>query len=117
MKAFQITTSPAQPPTDPFRQSFGITLALRGGDICHPLGVGDWFKPPYFKEVFRFWLEWPIAPYITWRVGNCGGYIGAKIYGVDSEAYRNWLPPSEVYVGSLAMMFSIRLWAKLNPEQ
>ncbi len=117
MRVFQITTTPALPPTTPFRKTNGITLALRGGDVCHPLGTGDWFKPPYFTNVLRGYVSWPILPYITWRWGQRAGYVGAKIYGVDSDAYRNWLPTEDVYVGSLALMLSVRLWAILDLGQ
>ena len=38
--------------TNPKRSTFGITFALRWGDVCHPLGSeGNWFKEPYFTRV------------------------------------------------------------------
>jgi len=149
-----LSTNPAQPATSPFPEKNGLFIELRGGDFCHPRGNGNWFKPPYFAKITRFWLPyqtakalalflctvalvsavqlyqhglavWPFifllpAPlfnpgvFISWRFGRHGGYIGAKCYGVDSPAYKHWLPASEVYEGSQAIMFSIRPHANLE---
>lgn len=111
-----LSTNKDQPSTAPFRKTSGIFIEFRGGSFCHPLGQGDWFKPPYFERVLHFFLGWPIIPFISWRIGNRGGYFGAKIYGVDSEAYKNWLPAEEVYDGSQAIMFSIRPFANLSEQ-
>lgn len=46
--------------TNPKRSTFGITFALRWGDVLHPLGSeGNWFKEPYFTKVLR--LSMPMA--------------------------------------------------------
>jgi len=109
MRVFQISTGD-EPLTQPKRQTFGITFALRGGDVCHPLGTdGNWFTPPYFTRVLRFYCPIPILPFVMWNLWGWRGYAGAKIYGVDSEAYKNWMPTEDVYNGSLALHFSARL--------
>lgn len=107
MRVFQLSTGD-EPLTQPKRQAFGITFALRGGDVCHPLGQGDWFKPPYFSRVLRFWSYFPL-PFITWNLCGWRGYAGMKCWGCDSEAYKNWLPAEIVYPGSIAMQLSLRL--------
>lgn len=108
-----VSTHGDQPATAPFLPSSGIFIELRGGDFCHPLGSGNWFAPPYFSRVLRFFLGVPLLPFISWRIGNVGGYIGAKCYGVDSPAYKNWLPAEDVFEGSQALMLSIRPFASL----
>jgi hypothetical protein len=94
--------------TNPKRSVWGVTFALRWGDVCHPLGQGDWFKPPYFSRVLRFWSYFPL-PFVAWNLWGWRGYLGAKVYGVDSPAYKNWIAPDEVYEGSQAIQFSGRL--------
>ncbi len=108
MNVTQITTCD-EGLTNPKRSTWGITLALRGGDVCHPLGDGKWFEPPYFAKVLRFRCPVPLLPFITWNLWGWRGYIGAKVYGVDSPAYKNWLPAEDVYDGSYAVHFSARL--------
>lgn len=94
--------------TNPKRSSFGVTLALRWGDVCHPLGQGDWFNPPYFAKVLRFFSYVPL-PFLSWNLWGWRGYIGAKVYGADSPTYTNWMPAVDVYRGSQAIHFSARL--------
>lgn len=106
MRVFQFL---GQATTNPKRETFGVTLALRGGDVLHPLGKGDWFKPPYFSRILRFWCPLPILPWISWNLGDWRGYFGAKVYGADSPAYKHWMPGVDVYDGSQALQFSIRL--------
>ena len=109
MKVHQITTCD-EGITNPKRSSFGITFALRWGDVCHPLGSeGNWFKEPYFTKVLRFYSYVPL-PFITWNLFGWRGYAGMKFWGCDSEAYKNWLPAEIVYPGSIAMQFSGRLY-------
>ena len=115
MKIFRgLSTNRAQPATSPFPLKSGIFIEFRGGDFCHPAGSGDWFKPPYFAKVYRRFISWPVVPFVSWRFGKRAGYIGAKIWGVDSPAYKNWLPEHEVYDGSQAFMISIRPFATLE---
>lgn len=104
--------------TNPKRSTFGITFALRWGDVCHPLGKGTndagqslWFHPPYFKRVWRFYSYLPL-PWITWNLWGWRGYLGAKVYGADSPEYLNWMPAEDVYEGSQAIQFSGRLSIK-----
>jgi hypothetical protein len=94
--------------TNPKRSVWGVTFALRWGDVCHPLGQGDWFKPPYFSRVLRFWSYFPL-PFVAWNLWGWRGYLGAKAYGADSDAYKNWMAEEDVYPGSLAIQFSGRL--------
>lgn len=109
MKVSQITTSPDLPLTSPYRTTNGVTLAFRWGDVCHPIGSsGNWFTPPYFTKVLRFYSRIPL-PFITLKFGGFRAYVGAKIWGCDSDAYKNWLPKEIVYEGSQAIQFSIRL--------
>jgi hypothetical protein len=109
MKVFQLSTGD-EPLTQPKRQTFGITFALRGGDVCHPLGTeGNWFKEPYFDKVLRFYCPIPILPFIMWNLWGWKGYAGCKIFGADSPAYLNWMQPEDVYEGSQAIHFSARL--------
>ena len=106
MKVFQLWGTPS---TAPKRDTFGITFALRGGDVCHPLGAGSWFDSPYFTSVLRFYCYLPVLPWISWNLFGWKGYLGAKVYGADSLAYKNWMTPSDVYDGSQAIQFSGRL--------
>lgn len=107
MKVCQITSCD-EGITNPKRSAFGVTLALRWGDVCHPLGTGDWFKPPYFARVMRFYSCLPL-PFLAWNLWGWRGYLGAKVYGADSEAYKNWMDPADVGEGSQAIQFSGRL--------
>ena len=108
MKVFQITTRD-EGLTNPKRSVWGVTFALRWGDVLHPLGQGDWFKSPYFSRILRFYCPLPILPFIAWNLWGWRGYLGAKVYGADSDAYLNWMPAEDVYPGSLAIQFSGRL--------
>ena len=95
--------------TNPKRSTWGITLALRWGDVCHPLGSdGNWFKEPYFEKVLRFWSYFPL-PFISWNLWGWRGYLGAKVYGADAPEYKFWMNPDDVYDGSQAIQFSGRL--------
>lgn len=110
-----LSTNRAQPLTSPFPAGQGIFIELRGGDILHPRGQGDWFRPPYFARIFRAFCRWPVLPFVSWRLGTWGGYLGAKAYGADSDAYRAWMPAGDVGDGSVALMLSIRPFATLKP--
>lgn len=113
MRVHQITTCD-EGITNPKRSTFGITFALRWGDVLHPLGQdGNWFKEPYFTRILRFYSYIPL-PFIAWNLWGWRGYAGlSKVYGVDSDAYKLWPAMKglehEVYPGSQAMMASIRL--------
>ena len=107
MKVYQIITRD-EGITNPKRSVWGVTFALRQGDVCHPLGAGNWFEPPYFSRVLRFYAHLPL-PFISWNLWGWRGYLGAKVYGADSPAYKNWMSESDVYEGSQAIQFSGRL--------
>jgi len=114
-----LSTDKSQPLTSPFRDRNGIFIEFRGGDFCHPQfwrpWVNEyWFESPFFTKVTRFFLKWPIFPFISYRFGNRAGYFGAKAWGVDNEAYKNWLPLEDIYTGSEAIMFSIRPFATIK---
>jgi len=94
--------------TNPKRSTFGITFALRWGDVLHPLGTeGNWFKEPYFTKVLRFYSYVPL-PFIAWNLFGWRGYCGMKIFGMDAPEYKYWMPTEDVYPGSQAMQFSAR---------
>lgn len=117
MKAIVLNILNPLPLTQPFPDKTGLHLSLRGGDVVYPRGPGNWFAAPYFDpaKVIHFFLRWPLIPFVSWRIGKRGGYIGAKGFGVDSDAYKNWLPPAEVYPGSQAvMLISVRPFATLD---
>ena len=54
-----------------------------------------------------------MAPTWRWPGTNRGGYLGFKLYGVDAEAYKNWISPEEVYEGSQAVCLTVRPFANL----
>ena len=91
-----------------FRDKPGIDLVWRGGQVIQPFW-GNWFDPPFFKIVFKFYVPWRILPFIRFRFGRTVGYLGFKAWGVDSEHYLNWLPAEHVMVGSVALVCSARL--------
>lgn len=107
MIVHQITTCD-EGMTNPKRSKPGIIFALRWGDVCHPRGTGDWFNPPYFARLWRFRCWFPL-PWITWNLWGWRGYIGAKVFGADRDAYKQWMRPEDVYPGSQAIHFSARL--------
>ncbi len=83
MKVNQITTCD-EGITNPKRSSFGVTLALRWGDVLHPLGQdGNWFKPPYFTEILRFWLSpiYSVAFLAAWSAGLWNWHAGLPLAG------------------------------------
>jgi len=105
------STDPTQPITGPFPSRNGVFFELRGGDVAEPIGFGtNWFKPPYPSHVLRFFCPWRVLPFLSWKLGSFGGYIGFKAYGVDAPEYPLWLcKPEECYSGSVAMCITARL--------
>lgn len=105
--------------TDPVLEEGGPWFALRvySGDYCDPFGDPDgWFGPQVPKILVRLKLSW--MPFLMWRWPLLGraGYIGFKLYGVDSDNYKLMLPAGDVYVGSQACHFSIRPFATIQKE-
>jgi hypothetical protein len=90
-----------------FRDTPGIDISWRGGDVIRPLN-GKWFDEPEPTRVLRFWCPWRVLPFIRWRIGRTVGYAGFKAFGVDSEHYKDWLPAERVQVGSVALTPSWR---------
>lgn len=105
-----------EPLTTPYPSKSGFIFRLLGGDVIYPLGNGDWFRPPYFDRVIRFFMPIPIMPFLSIRLGRFGFYFGCKVFGVDSPAYANWMcDRSQVYPGSQSMMLiSIRFTRALG---
>lgn len=98
--------------TNPWRPGF----FLRGGDICHPLGKGQWFSPPYFTRIWRTFCPLTILPFLCVHVGRFAFYIGFKIYGADAGPYKEWMNPDDVYPGSQALHLSMRTTAIYGSE-
>lgn len=112
------STNPAQPATSPFPLANGIFLELRGGDFCMPHGDGDWFDAEHpLTKAWRRAFAHAWLPFLSWRWGKRGGYIGAKCYGVDSPTYAAFAGADQVYAGSQALMLSCRPFATLEPSQ
>lgn len=115
------STNPTQPITNPFPVAgTNFFFELRGGDILHPFGDGDWFNPPYFprNKVWRTRTRHNCLPFISWRwpswfpwIGGKSGYMGFKAFGADHDEYKNWMSAEDVYAGSEAMQMSIRIAA------
>ena len=112
---------PERPLTDPVVEKDGRKFVFRlyRGSICDPI-LGTlfgykWFEEPYPKYVLKVNSKIPL-PFISfkWPFLNRGCYLGWKVYGVDSEAYKNWIDPTEVYNGSQAMCLTIRPFANLG---
>lgn len=103
--------------TDPVLEPGGRRFVFRlySGDVMRPLD-GKWFEEPYPTRVLRFFCRLPVLPFITfrWPFLDKACYIGFKVFGVDSPAYLNWLPTSEVYPGSQALCPSFRPFANLE---
>lgn len=101
-----------RPLKDPLPDEVTGTIFIKriySGDLLRP-AFGNWFKVPfpkivgYKKSVKESFYAWQIdLIWFYWR-----GYIGAKVFGVDSPEYKNWLPEECVYEGSNAMAWSIR---------
>lgn len=105
---------PERPLTDPLPEQDGIVFRLVSGDVCDPWFDPDgWFEPdkPMFTMKFNSIIP---LPFLAWKLGRWSGYIGFKVYGVDSEHYLWWLSRRDVYVGSQAMCLSFRPFAKVE---
>lgn len=117
--------------TDPVPELNGRKFIYRiySGDICDPVGAGNnWFKEPFPTRVWRTYCKYPILPFIAWvwpawmskifpGLKDRVGYMGFKLYGVDSPEYKKWpvgIKPEDVYDGSQAVCLSIRPFARGN---
>lgn len=100
--------------TTPFPADNGVLVRFMRGDVCDPyLDPDGWFGPKRPAFTFRYVARIPL-PYLAWRFGKHAGYIGWKCYGVDSEAYKGWLPPEDVYPGSQALCLTARPFATVE---
>jgi len=112
MKVFGLATDSKDQWTTPYPTGLlGLKLRLLCGDVCDPYWFGNggsWFKLPAPRWIVRFFSYIPL-PYIAIGISKWGLYLGWKVYGVDSIAYRQWLSETEVYAGSQAMCFTIRM--------
>lgn len=109
-------TDTERPLTDPLpEKKWSFVFRLYSGDICDPFD-GNWFTPPYPKRIWRAHCKWPVLPFIAWRLGKRGGYIGFKLYGADAPAYLNWMKPEDVREGSQAVCLSFRPFADISKE-
>ena len=109
MRVFSNHWPSNQPLTSPFPIKDGIVLAIRSGDLCSP---DDWKVPVRVRRAYVYW-----RPFLSFRKGHFGFYIGWKVFGVDNEDLKKFssINPSEVYVGSLAMQgFTWRFTTKLG---
>jgi hypothetical protein len=100
-----------RPITDPLPEDDGVVLRFTRGDVAWPILDPDgWFGVRYPWVVIRF-RSWIPLPFFAWKWGRWMGYIGFKVYGVDNEVYKLWLPQAEVHPGSMAMHPSFRPFA------
>jgi hypothetical protein len=93
-----------------FRETQGIDIVWRGGDVIRPIG-GNWMSEPWPKRVLHFFCPLRVLPLVRWRFGTehpTVGYAGFKAFGVDLEAYKNWMPGEHVHDGSVALTPSWR---------
>lgn len=94
----------------------GITWRLLGGDMLSPHIRSGVFRPGRELEgknfftvipiiVTRMWVGRPGCFFFSLRVGRFGFYVGHKVFGVDSAAYRDYplVLPEDVYEGSRAL--------------
>lgn len=114
------SSDPSRPVDDPLlEKEWSFFIEFRGGDIYSPVpwSKGNWFTFPYHQKTYKWFCKWPIIPFISWRFKNKGGYLGAKVYGVDSPEYLKWMPSEYVYPGSQAICITIRPFATITKEK
>jgi len=111
MKVEIVYRTDNEPLTTPFPSKDGIMVRFVRGDYLDPQWIfngGGWFKPPAPRFTLRHFFKWLPIPYIAWRKGTRVGYIGAKIYGVDSPEYYRFVHTREIYNGSQAFCITLR---------
>ena len=106
----------------------GCKLRLMGGNLVSPNLTDGTFRPGREGEHpnwFNFiptyvrldYFATPCNPFFTIRMFSFGFYLGHKIFGMDSEAYKDYpgIKEEDVYVGSQALTgFTARFTNKLN---
>lgn len=122
-------TDPRETWTAPYPVADGFKFRLLGGDMMSPWGwklreeatAGS--KPNFFNAIpertRRLYFRIPCLPFVSFRIGRFGAYFGFKVFGVDSDAYKDYpgVHPSEVYVGSQAVSgFTMRFTGSLKKE-
>jgi hypothetical protein len=111
----QVTTvwsnRPDQPLTSPFPLTDGVFFTLRKGDLYSP---DSWSNP---TRCYRTFVRWIPRPFLSFRRGSFGFYIGWKCWGCDTEKQlvQVGINPTEVYAGSVAMQgFTLRFTTALH---
>lgn len=117
MRVFGYATDPEALWTAPFPEArVGFKARLLGGDLLSPDVSSGAMRPGREREG-RNWFTVipdtvrravhgkPRKPFVSVRVGRFGFYLGHKVFGVDSEAYRDYplVRPEDVYDGSRAI--------------
>jgi len=110
--------------TDPLpEKKWSFVFRLYSGDICDPSKIAQllykesWFGPKFPSRVWRAFCKWPVLPFIAWRCNKHGGYIGFKLYGMDSSQYKEWpvgIKPEDVFDGSQALCLTFRPFAMIE---
>lgn len=89
----------SQPLTSPFPLRNGVFVALRSGDFYSP----DSWKVDEVTKYKRGTVR--NRPFVSFRMGRFGFYVGWKVYGADTDNQRKMpgILPEDVYEGSVAM--------------
>ena len=87
-----------QPLKSPFPVRDGFFFALRRGDIYSP----DSWSSPTFVRRDRALIP---RPFLSWRKGSAGFYIGWKAFGADLERYKAFpcTRPEDIGLDSAAL--------------
>jgi hypothetical protein len=112
--------------TAPYPEADGFKFRLLGGDMMSPWGwklrpEATGGEPNFFNAIpertRRLYFRIPCLPFLSVRRGRFGFYAGYKVFGVDSDAYKDYpgVHPSEVYEGSQAVSgFTMRFTSGLQ---
>lgn len=129
MKVFGRATDEEAEWTAPFPAArYGLKARLMGGDLLSPSIMTGTLRPGRAAEgknfftvipriVVRAWYGIACKPFLSLRAGRFGFYIGHKVFGVDSEAYRDYplVLAEDVYKGSRALSgFTFRASGKIG---
>lgn len=116
MRVFGHSTDSQSEWTAPYPKRSGIKLRLMGGDMLQPEIKSGTPRPGREKETRNYFNTIPTTivravyararkPFVSVRIGRFGFYAGHKVFGVDSEAYKDFplVLASDVYDGSQAL--------------
>lgn len=83
----------------PFPMTDGWWLMLNKGDLYSPDSWAD------TKRCYRTFVRWIPRPFLAYRKGSFGFYVGWKIWGCDTDPQLKQIGinPKEVFPGSIAM--------------